>query len=390
MKEATMRNWHAFFFGGLLITVGCSEPALAAIWKTCSGDKIQWDSEPTMRAHFSEDSPEGGALQYTIDRWNDNPTVFDFHVRFDEGGVSLHNDQNEIWFSSTDDIVGGTLGVSFTEDDCGDWEPGDGNSEIEVSDVVFNADSSWTYGTTTYIMTAYGGTAFSLRTVALHELGHSLGLQHEDDEYNMMGDAIRHINANGDFAKPYPGEDACFGARALYTDAPGKEDVGVVHWKWVGRKVVEGQLPYSLHGRTEVFSEDNFAAVLPSVAVEGQPHYLVDAGQEVWAQWSYENNGSSDQPAVEVGYYLSEGSFINTFDERLGGRTISLNRNDVYTKRHRVVLPADLVDGCDYWLGAIVDEDDEIDEVNEDNNATYIGIRVNGQPPPDPDDCLRR
>lgn len=40
-------------------------------------------------------------------------------------------------------------------------------------------------------------------------------------------------------------------------------------------------------------------------------------------------------------------------------------------------LPTDLVEGGDYYLGVIIDEDDQVDEfVREFNNAAYTGIRV--------------
>jgi len=364
-----------FLAGVALIGIG-SGRAAAAVWLECDGDKIQWLSDPTIRVDDSIHALAEQGLDWVVDRWSENPTVIDVALRLGERRVSRDNGQNEVWFSTSDDVFDGSSGVSYIWYECGS----DGNDEITETDVLFDADRLWTYGDSKVSivgefaeeirMKAYGGAHRAFRATAMHEFGHSLGLQHHDDEYNVMGDSQRHLHANGNVVRAYPGEDAIGGLTSLYEEDLGHEDVSVTHWKWVGRNE-----EYSRHGRTQIFSEDNFATELETTEVDDETGFLVDNGQEIWVQFSYENNGSSTQEA-DVGFYLSTNNLISTWDERLSGRTLTLVQNDVYTKRHRVRLPNDLDPDTDYWIGAIVDEDDEIDEVVEWNNATYIGIHV--------------
>jgi hypothetical protein len=74
---------------------------------------------------------------------------------------------------------------------------------------------------------------------------------------------------------------------------------------------------------------------------------------------------------------MSTNAFITTLDRRLGGTTLTLAPDDVFTFQAFVAIPSDLVPGRDYWLGAIIDETGSIAEMAEWNNATYLPIRVN-------------
>lgn len=375
----------------LLLTVGVCSNALAAGWYECDGDKIQWDHDPTMRLADNVTGSAAVAVLVAMNRYNENPTTRDFDSRLGDHGVGRDNGQNEIWFSDNDDILDGAPAIAFPQDDCGDWFV-DGDSEIEEMDIVIDEDVDWTYNTlfkrgvsadgTEWAMTAYDDDATDskrpLVTTIMHELGHALGLVHENREYNIMGSDWTHISANGDWVSAYPGEDAIDGLVTLYTDSPGNEDVGVVHWRRTGRSGA-----YSTHGRTRICDDDcaGGGAELDKADDDAvEPVYEVDRGTDIWMEFSYENNGSSTQE-VGVGFYLSDadgflGCYMSTWDDRIGGRTLTLARNGVYTKSHRVTLPRDLVRGEDYCIGPIVDEDDDIDETLEHNNATYTHIHV--------------
>jgi subtilase family serine protease len=111
--------------------------------------------------------------------------------------------------------------------------------------------------------------------------------------------------------------------------------------------------------------------------VDGEKTYKVNAGDTVRVQFTYENNGANTQGGVKVGFYVSTNNLITTRDDRLGGTTMTLGRNSVYTTEHSVSLPSTLTSGEYYWLGAIIDEEDNVSEEVEWNNATYLPIKVN-------------
>jgi hypothetical protein len=351
-----------------------SRGASAWVIEVCDGpfqdaDKIQWLADPTLRASaggFPNASAEAAALRAVVDRWNASPADFRFVLAWNDRNVGLDNGQNEVWFSQNEDILDGAPAVAFTLDDCGAAFAG--NNEIVEADVVFACDTDtagcpagvgrdWTYGAVLANMGAYGGPDRPFRTTAMHELGHALGLKHEDEEYNIMGQDWTHLQAYGTGATAYPGEDASDGAVDLYgVDAAKGEDLSVAHWAY--RDARNG---YSRHQRTRI---------LDALDVE-LPDYRVDAGQEIQVEFTLENNGVNDQADVRVAYYLSSNTLFGLGDRLLGRRTFDINRNSVFTPIVSLDLPADLVSGSRHYVLAVVDDDDQVDEAFENNNITF-------------------
>ena len=339
--------------------------AQAYEYSTSGGSKIYWRDE-SQKMRMSEVSfPEGSiwseSFEEAVARWYDNPSPFYFFTAYGEGSVDADNSQNEVWFTDDQSLLDGHPAATL----C--WSSG---TRWTAADIVFDVDYDFTVSDSPSRSSAYTGSERTFVTSSLHELGHALGLAHENDEYSQMGESWTHVNRNGDTLHFYPGEDACDGAVFLYgTVDSGYQDVSVTHWKYLGR---DGE--YSTHQRTKVYNSSGVALTIHS-GTEDDPAYEVTKGTVVKPEFTFENNGRSTQ-SPEVGWYLSSNSTISTADTLLGTSTPTLGRNDVYTTSKSVTLPGSLTSGAYYWLGVVVDKDDVISEINEANNATHIRIYV--------------
>ena len=322
----------------------------------------KWASNnTTMRASsasFPPGNPYTVALGTVVSRWSTNPSNFRFTQTYNDPSVSFGNGQNEVWFSS--DASACNPAVTYS------WWDAAGN--LTETDICFYVGESYTTSMSKSSLWAYGGPFRPFQTTAMHEYGHALGLGHEADEYNIMGQDWTHLSLNGSTARSYSGEDANDGAVFLYGLFSG-EDMGVVHMKRTG---AVGE--YSWHDLTKLYNSSGVE--LPFTVFNGQRRYNVSRGQTVRVEFTYENNGATYK-SPSVGFYISTNSTINTADTQFHKFTLGLGRNDVTTYLRTVTIPATLTRGSTYYLGAITDWNNLIPEVTETNNAAYHIIKVN-------------
>ncbi len=349
-------------FGGILLAAFASS-ANAHEFNYWFGTPIKWPNEScTMRlssVSFAS-STVRNAMHEAADLWDDAPSDFDFYVLNGDTSVNYGNGQSESWFTSNQYYLNGAPAVAYN------YSWGD---DLTESDVIFDSADTWTFGNSKSQATAYFGPGIHFKSTAIHELGHSLGLAHEADTYNVMGDSHRHLSTNGSTCRAYPGEDASDGAVELYGyDSSYPQDVGIAHWRRTGQS---GE--YSTHGKSRVFRSNG--AVAPAVGVNGDWGWQVAAGESVEVEFAFENNGASTQ-RPRVRYYGSTNDYISPSDTLLASGRPTVSRNTVYMRRQRVTVPSWLDSGDVYFLGAILDYDGAISESNENNNRTYIGIRI--------------
>lgn len=318
----------------------------------------------TMRlsaASFPAASPELNAAVAAVDKWNLNPSNFRFTMLFNDTNVAKGNGQNEIW------ITPGLGRPAAT------YPLYDAAGNLIEADIIFNDDKCWAFNPTDYTnLEGYGTNCRLMEASAVHELGHALGLAHEADEYNVMGNAWTHVHVNLSAADAYVGEDASNGAVALYgLAAAAGEDVSVSHWKYDA--AATGSDEYSHHKRVEVF--DLSGNPLTGTTIEGgATRYNVTSGQTIQVEFTYENSGASAQ-TPQVDLVLSENNWITIFDTWLATHHPTLGRNSVYTHQYTVTLPSGLTPGLRY-IGVVIDPLNVIAEVDETNNATWIPINV--------------
>jgi hypothetical protein len=351
-------------------------------YKTGNGTKIKWSGEAikwrASKVSFPAGSSYRTALVRAISRWNQAPGEFTFTypLTWNDTSVSKNNDQTEVWASDNLDPPA----VCYKW-----WKWSGGTAKYREADIVFDTKVSWSTSTnlfnkdvtSVYDNEVYGGIRRPFVTTALHEMGHALGLNHENRFLNIMGSDRSHLHANDGKMRAYVGEDAGNGEVFLYgqTDNILKDDLSASHWKYwkAGGKDNE----YSQHILTKIYhaGTDN---IVSWEWFEGVRRYNIKKGNTYKVQFTYENNGYYDKSNVKVGFYISTNDRITTLDWLFDTRTVTLKRNVPWTKKFTLTIPNEMGIWVNqtYWLGVIVDYTGSITEFAEDNNAAYIPIKI--------------
>ncbi|MCG3125249.1 MAG: hypothetical protein CHACPFDD_00065 [Phycisphaerae bacterium] len=302
--------------------------------------------------------------------FNLNPSNFWVNALYDlnNGTGSLVNGRSEIFMSSKESAPATTYNV-YTWFGLGD--------EIVESDIRVSTKETWTYSYNKKDQWAFNGGGRPLETTLLHELGHAAGLDHETDVYNIMGEDYTHVHCNGTSSRGYLGEDACNALVSKYGRYSGGsiEDVSVSAFKRVGQRGSNGQW-YSDHDFCVLTDAAGNMLWRTWDATEGLWRFSVSKGQTIITEYTFENNGETTQ-TPQIGIYISTDNNITTADRFMGSFNWTLSRSDdgVETLRIQFALPTNLNSATNYFIGAIVDYDGKIAEVDA-QNAAYHMIRV--------------
>lgn len=365
---------------GALLSLSSGQTMAYQLLQDCNNTSERWNSSGfTFNAN-----PTG--FDGTFAKWhtsfatalthfNDTPTRLNVSVRLDnETNVAIGNGESEIWWGP------GTSAVAYnTTSPCGVIIEGD----IVFHNNIPNGGYSDNMGQKTDFR-GYGLERRIFETTALHEVGHTVGLGHENRYYNIMGTDYTHVHTTGENSlRSYMGEDAVNGLISLY-GSDTRQDLSVSAWRHVGSS---GQ--YSSHGRNRLLSSNG--TELSSSKVESsctrdycEMRHNVGLGQQIQYEMTLENNGSHSQN-VQLGYYISTNASITNQDTLIGTDNVSVTRNTPDTVLKNVTIPANLLPNTDYYLGVIIDNGGAVNEWTEANNSSYIHIRTGTGTDPDPD-----
>lgn len=343
-----------------------------------------------------ENSPQYQAALEAIERMNRNPSKFRYVFGgMDNGdGVSANNGESEIYMK---DLGADSAKISAIEESDADYSP---TCTATESDIIINTHyrmkrppvdkNKLAFNYQKNHLFAYGGIDASAVSTIMHELGHSAGLQHEGDLLNLMG-GNNLLVANGNVVEPYLGEDAASGLIALFGLAKNaEEDVTVSHWRYGNKLPARDGSMFSLHHRTRLFGANNeelsFACPyrhtdLDSLPVKDcpEPVYQVMEGQTVKLELTYENAGKTKDIEIIATYYLSSDNQIDETDSLLATRTYIIKRdNKPSTFNTHLKIPKNIVSDQSYWLGCQIKlKRNLLKEYNENNNVTYLGVKIN-------------
>jgi hypothetical protein len=140
--------------------------------------------------------------------WNARLLRLQFTVVRDSTATPADDDGvNNVFFSST--FYGRSFGdaVAITTE----WTVNNGKRRIEA-DTIFNSNLDWNSYRGSLRTSSQGNTLYDLHRVALHEFGHVVGLDHPDEQGQVVSAVMNSFVSNVDELRP----DDIRGGQALY------------------------------------------------------------------------------------------------------------------------------------------------------------------------------
>jgi len=190
----------------------------------------------------------------------------------------------------------------------------------------------------------------------LHELGHALGLEHQDNRLATMNTHYYNSGPNGHYNTVEPHADDRQGIRLLYPNSTTERDIAVSRYHNTG----------STTAKNTLFTTNN------------SPVYVLNKGGQYDLQYTMENLGTEAE-SVTIHFYISTDSYISTNDIYLGSTTWSMPAPSYLTATKRITIPTSLSSGTYYRIGYIADPNNVIPESSTSNNFVSLidSYRVN-------------
>ncbi len=286
---------------------------------------------------FAPGSGWDADIQDAMWHWNNvKGSSFNYYyLRGTSGSHQMGNGVNEMYFDGSE-ASGSTLAVTHINSHCY-WLFG-WNYGLDETDIAFNTNAGWTTGSMNY---SNLGSPYSFEDVALHELGHALGLNHENRWMATMNAIYPNSGPLGYYEEENPNADDRVGARNLYPDGTSEVDVAGSAFKETGTNA----------GTSTTISSPYYAA----------------RGSYVNVDCTFSNLSTASQ-TFDIGFYLSTDSYITVYDTLLGmnyGAWGSSGTSFTFTRS--LYIPTWVAPGT-YYLGFLIDPNNVLADVDRGNN----------------------
>ncbi len=314
-------------------------------WKTCHG-KLKWNKNWTNMYISTASFPAGSSwdtrFQSAMWHWNNiKGCRFNFYVGRDTDGTHRSgNGVNEVYLDNA--LSGSVLAVTRTRYHCywlWGWRRG-----IDETDIGFNNNKSWSTGSFNYNNL---GSPYNFELIALHELGHALGLKHENRWMATMNSYYPNSGTLGHWKECDPLADDRQGARYLYPDGTTESDIAGSAFRRTGSGS-SGLVSSPLHA---------------------------NRGSTITIQFTFSNQSTATK-SFNIGFYLSTNSYISKYDTLLGtnhGAWGSPGFTGTFTRT--LYIPTS-INPRTYYLGFLVDNNNAISENDEGNNQMEMPRKI--------------
>lgn len=300
------------------------------------------------RCSIEAGTTEEGDLQHAVFSWNRIASVSDRFSLVNGSSsctVTTGDDRYDVALTDPDEIDGNRGMTKIIYHGCTfSWS--DGN--IKEADVF--ASNELVLGPLSHTSNTRG-----LRDVLMHEFGHVLGAGHENRGGSTMCTVSPTCGKVGTFALG--------GAQSNTADSILPDDVHFAA-RWHGQ---------SGAGNPDLFASahtlgPSFGQSSPSTTVQGCP------GAPFTFGITHGNRGKADAPLVAARVVASTNSTISVSDATISSGVLGANRGGWFNNLITVAVP-NLAPG-DYFLGLIVDADNDLTEGDESNNGVSFHLKM--------------
>jgi len=285
-------------------------------------------------------------LERAIGRWNSiRGMSFEFDpIVTSPANFGSGNGRNELVFA-TNARVDGALAVTRSIRHCFFGLVG----MIAEADIEFNVSSNWETGF--HDPTLVEGNP-SFRFTAVHELGHFLGLDHEDNRMAVMMTTASAFWGEGGDVSHHPFPDDATGSRTLYSFSNDEADLAISNFRFVGSNAT-------------------------SLIVGGMQ--AVPRGGTFVTGFAFGNVGNTNIDTFNAVIVLSSNQIISSFDRVIANLTGFSTPGFYGDFTFTVGMPSNMPLG-DFFVGAILDPQNAIAEERESNNRVVFPQRIRVTP----------
>jgi hypothetical protein len=343
----------------------------------CHGDILKWRRNRPKMKRLSLTMPDGSAAARAIkrseSRWSNVPgDRFRFIDATDnDNTITFGGDGNEVSYMLTDYLDGALAKTFWRTDSCGPLDsltPGH-NMLMWEADILFN-EYEYDFDPAEPDAGALKppSNAYYLRPVALHELGHALGLSiagapHENH-------SIANLNSNYPDGGWYPGWILLLPTGSV--PAPramphGDERQGV-------RFIYPGDEETEIDIAALNFAKQNATGPSAVLVAAPTPDHVCPGGT-ITVQYNFGNIGT-EAVHFKLGFFLSVDDRITSSDIFLASESwysgLGLGSYGPGIPTRTLTIPTTVPYGRKYHVGVFVDHDAQVTEAREYNNAVAL------------------